>query len=124
MAKQGRALEPAIHRIRLDRVTIFEITESELEALERGSPESIFLNLCVGTTSIGISFFIALSTTSIPDTPTFCVFVLATLVSLLSGLTFGLLWWQPQIAARGRETNPWKNSAGGRARNEPQSRGR
>ncbi|MFO0896993.1 MAG: hypothetical protein U0836_06120 [Pirellulales bacterium] len=117
-------MEPAIHRIRLDRVTIFEITESELEALERGSPESIFLNLCVGTTSIGISFFIALSTTSIPDTPTFCVFVLATLVSLLSGLTFGLLWWQPQIAARGRETNPWKNSAGGRARNEPQSRGR
>jgi hypothetical protein len=100
MAKTSRQLEPAIHRVRLDRVTILEITEAELEALERGSPESIYLNLCVGTGSIGISFLISLLTTTIPNTQVFCVFVIATVVSLLASLTFGLLWRQSQQSSR------------------------
>lgn len=87
-------LDPAIHRVPLDRVTIFEITEAELEALERGSPESLFLNLGIAALSIAASFLIALLTTTIADIRTFCVFVIVCIVGFVTGITFGLLWWQ------------------------------
>jgi hypothetical protein len=91
---QNQPLAPAIHRVPLDKLTIFEITESELEALERGSPESIYLNLGVGVISIAVSFSIALATTNIESVKTFCFFVIVTVIGYLAGLTFGLLWWQ------------------------------
>ena len=87
-------LDPAIHRVRLDKLTIFEITEAELEALERGSPESLYLNLGVGVASIAISFSIALLSTEIQSTKTFCFFVIVMVVGYIAALTFGLLWWQ------------------------------
>ena len=84
-------LDPAIHRIRLDRLTIFEITEAELEALERGSPESLYLNLGIASLSFGASFLISLLTTTIGDTKTFCVFVIVCTAGFIAGLTFALL---------------------------------
>ncbi len=83
--------DPAIHRVRLDRLTIFEITEAELEALERGSPESIYLNLGIAAASFSTSFLIALVTTTIIDLKTFCVFVIVCVLGFLAGITFGLL---------------------------------
>lgn len=93
-------LAPAIHRIPLDKLTIFEVTEAELEALERGSPESVYLNLAVGVSSIAVSFSIALATTDIQSLKTFCFFVIVTVVGYLSALTFGLLWWQSRRSLR------------------------
>lgn len=87
-------LAPAIHRVPLDKLTIFEITEAELEALERGSPESLYLNLAVAVISVAVSFSIALATTDISSVKTFCFFVIVTVVGYLAALTFGLLWWQ------------------------------
>jgi hypothetical protein len=86
-------LDPAIHRVRLDKLTIFEITEAELEALERGSPESLYLNLGIAALSIASSFLISLLTTTIADTQTFCVFVIICAVGFVAGVTFALLWW-------------------------------
>jgi hypothetical protein len=95
MSESGsHPLDPAIHRVRLDKLTIFEITESELDALEQGSPESLFLNLAVGVISIAISFSISLATTQIESVKTYSFFVIITVVGYLAGLTFGLLWWQ------------------------------
>jgi len=87
-------LDPAIHRVRLDRLTIFEITEAELVALERGSPESLFLNLAIAALSVASSFLAALLSTTIDATRTFCVFVIVCSIGFLAGLTFALLWWQ------------------------------
>jgi hypothetical protein len=92
MSESGsHPLDPAIHRVRLDKLTIFEITESELDALEQGSPESLFLNLAVGVISIAISFSISLATTQIESVKTYSFFVIITVVGYLAGLTFGLL---------------------------------
>jgi hypothetical protein len=91
---ERRPLDPAIHRVRLDKLTIFEITEAELEALERGSPESLYLNLAIGVISIAVSFSIALATTQIESLKTFCCFVIVTVIGYLAAITFGLLWWQ------------------------------
>jgi len=91
---QKKLLEPAIHRVHLDKITIYDITDSELESLERGSPESIFLNLAIAVVSIAVSFSIALATTDIQTTKTFCVFVIVTVIAYLASFTFCLLWWQ------------------------------
>jgi hypothetical protein len=94
MSKQKPQMEPSINRVRLEKLTIFEITEAELEALEQGSPESLHLNLGIATLSVAISFLISLLTTSIDDTKTFCVFVIICGIGFIAGSTFGLLWWQ------------------------------
>ena len=98
-------LAPAIYRVRLDKLTIFEITESELEALEHGSPESLFLNLAVAVGSTAISFSVALATTQIDSTKTFCVFVLIMIIGYLSAFTFGLLWWRSRRSLKSVSKN-------------------
>ncbi|MBW3539726.1 MAG: hypothetical protein KY476_05600 [Planctomycetes bacterium] len=94
MTRRKSQFEPAIHRVRLDSLTIFEITEAELEALERGSQESLFLNLAITCLSIASSFLISLLTTTIPSDRTFMVFVVVCSIGFVSGITPGLLWWQ------------------------------
>ena len=87
-------LDPAIERVRLGKLTIFEITEAELDDLERGSPESLFLNLCVAAVSIASSFLIALLTTTVDDIKTYCVLVIIVAIGFVASATFGLLWWR------------------------------
>ncbi len=100
MSKAKPSLDPAIHRVRVEKLTIFEITEGELEALERGSPESLFLNMGVATSSVAISFLVTLTTTSIANLGVFCVFVILCVVGSLAGITFGLLWWRSRTTVR------------------------
>ena len=93
MAKaRATPLDPVFHRVRLDSLRIFEISEAELEALERGSPESIFLNLALAVLSVAISFSVALVTTKIDSNRTFAVFVIITSLGYVAGVTFGALW--------------------------------
>jgi hypothetical protein len=101
MAKRRTDLDPAIHRVRLDKLRIFEITEAELEALERGSPESIFLNLAIAVLSLAVSFSIALATTKIDNDRTFYAFVIVTTVGYTAGVTFALLWLIARRSVRG-----------------------
>jgi hypothetical protein len=76
----------------LDRLRIFEISEAELESLERGSSESVYLNLALSVLSIAASFSVSLLTTEIESDRTFVVFVVITVVGYLAGITFGVLW--------------------------------
>ena len=92
MARRKNQLDPAIQRIPLNKLRIFEISETELEALERGSPESIYLNLAIAVLSVAISFIIALATTKIDNDRMFYVFVIVAVVGGIAGITFGLLW--------------------------------
>lgn len=89
-------LEPAIRRGRL-KLIIHDVSEDELESLERGSPVSSFLNLAGALTifawSTAISFSISLATTNIPLGKTFVVFVLVMVIAYLAGATFSLLWF-------------------------------
>ncbi len=48
---------PAIRRARIDNLTIYEISDAELNILERGSPDSIYLNVAIALISSAISFF-------------------------------------------------------------------
>ncbi len=86
------ALDPAIHRVRLDSLRIFEISEAELEALERGSPESLFLNFGLSVLSVAISFSVALATTKIESTRVYIFFLVLVIIGYLAGILFAVLW--------------------------------
>jgi hypothetical protein len=87
-------LAPAIKRARMQELVIYDVSESELELLARGSPESVMLNVAIACASFFAAFAIALFTTDIKETRVFCVFVVVTAVSGLGSLVLGLLWWR------------------------------
>jgi hypothetical protein len=86
------AFLPAIRRARIESLNIYELSEEELELLERGSPDSLFLNFAVFLLSTGISLLTALLTTDIPSERLFSVFVVVTVLSFLSGTVLLFLW--------------------------------
>ena len=83
---------PAIWRGRIDQLKIYEISEAELDTLERGSPESLFLNLGIFFLSSAASFLIALLTTKIEPDRLFYAFVIVTMIGFVAGLVLMLLW--------------------------------
>jgi hypothetical protein len=91
--KDRQRLAPAIHYVPIDKLTLYIISEDELDALERGTPDSIYLNLAIFVSSVALSFSIALTTTEIHSIKTFCFFVIITAVGYLAAITFGLLWY-------------------------------
>ena len=91
MAKEFR---PEIRRARFDRLTIYEISEDELATLARGSPDSVFLNFAIFLLSVAVSFIIALFTTTIEADRLFFVFVIITVIGLISGFVLLAIWWR------------------------------
>lgn len=91
---------PAIRRARLGTLTIYEISEAELETIERGSPESLFLNFSIFLLSVAISFSVSLATTTITSNRTFQVFVIITVIGYLSGLILLAMWWRSYKSTR------------------------
>ncbi len=87
-------LDPVIHRVPLGQLTIWDVTESELQSLERGLPDSPYLSLGIATFSVAVSFSISLATTTIDSIKTYCLFVIVAVVGYLAAATYGLLWWQ------------------------------
>jgi hypothetical protein len=83
-----------IRRGKVDSLSLYEITESELETLERGSPSSLFFNLSVALISTSCSFFISLMSAEITSDRTFMVFVVIVVVGGVAGFVLGLLWWR------------------------------
>lgn len=83
---------PEIRRAPIGRLTIYEISESELEVIERGSPDSLFLTFSIFLLSVAISFSVTLATTTIPSNRTFQVFVIVTVIGYLGGVILIALW--------------------------------
>jgi len=81
-----------VRRGRLDSVTIYEVKESELEILERGSPGSIYLNFAIFTLSVGFSSLTTLLTIEVQDVKKFSVFTICAVVGILMGLILLVLW--------------------------------
>ena len=103
--------DPRIRRGKVDSLSLYEITESELETLEKGSPSSLFFNLSIALISISCSFLVALLSTEIASDRTFTVFVVIVAVGLIAGGVLGVLWWRTrkdvsEIISRIKERMP------------------
>ncbi len=88
---------PEIRRARYDRLTIYEVEESELTILERGSPDSIYLNLAIALLSAAVSLTATLTTTAVPS-QTFVVMVVITVVGYVVGTVLAVLWWRSRTS--------------------------
>jgi len=85
---------PTIRKVKVDSLTIYEVTESELEIIERGSPSSTQLNLSIALLSVAVSFLITLLTSDFKGKDRlFTVFTVVTVVSFLGGGVLFLLWY-------------------------------
>ena len=58
-------IQPKIVRGQVDSLSLFEITDYELELLEQGTPNSIYLNFAIFFISVAASFFATLMTLTI-----------------------------------------------------------
>jgi hypothetical protein len=83
---------PAVRRARIQHLDIYEISEPELQILERGSPDSLFLNFAIFLISIAAGFLIALLTTDIQSRRVFDVFIIITVIGFISGIILLTLW--------------------------------
>lgn len=85
-------LLPEIRRGRFDRLTIYEVSDSELETLAKGSPNSIYLIFSIALLSVSVSLFTALFTMTTNSNKIFTVFVVLTVIGGISGIFLMCLW--------------------------------
>lgn len=88
--------EPRIVRGRVDSLSLYEITDNELYILEKGSPNSVYLNFSIALLSAGVAFITALLSIDIQSGSliVFIVFVVLSCVSLVGGVFLLLLWYK------------------------------
>lgn len=85
-----------VNRAKYNAITIYEISEDELDIIERGSPSSNYLNFSIGLLSIFASSLITLVTVDFPPDKDrlFMIFVLVTLVAGVSGCILLFMWFR------------------------------
>ena len=83
---------PEIRRARINQLTVYDVTDSELEILERGTPDSLYLNFAIFLLSSALSFTVSLFTTTVSNTNIFTVIVVFTVIGYLGGIFLLLLW--------------------------------
>lgn len=83
---------PEIRRVGIGHLTIYEISESELEMIERGTPDSLSLTISVFLFSTAVSFSVSLATTTIDSDRTFQVFIIITVLGYILGLILLIIW--------------------------------
>lgn len=86
--------ETRIVRARLDTLNVYEISENELESLERGGPESLLLNFAIFFLSNAISLTVPLmmSDVDIKSNRVFIVLVIVCVISWITSVVLGALW--------------------------------
>ncbi len=94
MASQAERDSIRVRRGPIDSITVYEVTEQELDDLERGGDGGTYLNFALSLISIALSFLIALTTTTIASDRKYTTFVIVSVGSTLGALVFLVLWWR------------------------------
>ena len=98
MAEQKETI--GINRGKLDSLNIYEVSERELQTIEKGSNDSIFLNFGIFFLSVAISFFIVLFTVDFfyEDRDDlmikFIVFLCVAILTLIGSIICFVAWWR------------------------------
>lgn len=86
---------PKIKKGKVDSLTIYEISEGELETIERGSPNSTYLNFSIFLISTATSFLVTLFTVELIEKQNlFIIFNIITIVGYIIGVFLFVLWWK------------------------------
>lgn len=85
---------PIIKKGTVDSLTIYEITEGELETIQRGSPSSTYLNFSIFLISIATSFLVTLLTVDKISDRLFDIFCIITVIGFIVGLILFVIWFR------------------------------
>jgi amino acid transporter len=86
---------PKIKRGRYDSLELYEVSESELTIIERGSPSSTYLNFAIFLLSIASSFLTTLLTVDLSSKMTlFTIFTVICVIGYLIGVFLVIIWFQ------------------------------
>ncbi|WP_174524907.1 hypothetical protein [Burkholderia glumae] len=87
-----------INRAKVESIDLYEVTDDELNQLEKGSDGSLFLNVAFVLISAAISFFIALTTTTINSNRLYNTFLIITITFFAGSIICALIWWKNRIS--------------------------
>lgn len=99
-AQSEGSVQLRILRGPIDSLSLYEITDYELELLEEGSPSSTFLNFAIFFFSIGASFCTTLFTVPIASLFMFAVFVIVTVIGAFASIVLFVLWRRTRSRTR------------------------
>lgn len=93
-------LLPVISVAPLGELRVYPIYGHELDEFEQGSPVALCLNIGLALLASGISFLTNLLVTDIASIKVFTVFVVLTVIFLLSGAISMAVWWKLHRSTR------------------------
>lgn len=91
---------PRIRRGNISSLTVFEITDYELDTLERGGPVSTYQTFGIFLLSTGLSFAVSLLTTNIESDRLFLLFTVVTFVGIVFGIMSIAVWYRERSPIR------------------------
>ena len=89
-----------IRRGRVNSVDLFEIKDSELDLLEKGSAADLQLNFAIFVVSIAFSAIGALATATFKSETVKTVFIVVTVVGILLGLFLFISWFRSRTSIK------------------------
>lgn len=101
MAKDTNESYP-VKRGKFDSLTIYDVTKQELQIIESGSTNSLFLNFAIFLISVSASFFVSIFTVDWfpkqegvePHLVSFIVFLIVAILTLLVGIICIVVWFR------------------------------
>jgi hypothetical protein len=82
-----------INRARLGSLTLYDVTEDELDMLQNGPSNGIWLNMACALIPVSVTLTATLMTVNILSTRTFIVFVIVTVLTGLTGIIAAIVWY-------------------------------
>jgi len=92
--------QPVLLIGRAGNFALHQVTDSELDSLERGSPVSIYLNALIACVTFGGSLAITLQTAAISSDRVFASLVAIIVVLVIASLVLFCLWWRERETIR------------------------
>ena len=89
-----------VRRGRVDSVDLYEIKDSELDLLEKGSRADLQLNFAIFLFSIAFSAICALVTATFSDSKVELVFIFVAVVGIIVGAYLLMSWYQSRKSHR------------------------
>ncbi len=83
---------------RVDSVDLYEIKDSELDLLEKGSPAGTYLNFAVFLLSIAFAAISTLCTATFKHSTTNTIYIVVSVVGVLGGIFLLVLWFRTRAS--------------------------
>ena len=91
---QTDQFQPIIRRARYQRLTIYEVDESELQLLENGSPDSVLLTISISLFTFAATLTVTLLTATFLSKVIETAVISATVVGYVAGGILVAIWYR------------------------------